>query len=60
VQLGATPGHNIGTFEVVRGSGAGGLHGLRGRGSLVATPQPDGSISSVLEADLDCDGESAD
>ena len=56
-QLGATPGHNIGTFEVVRGSGLAGLRGLHGRGSLVATPQPDGSISSVLEADLECEGD---
>ena len=57
VQLGATPGHNIGTFDVVRDSGTGGLRGLHGRGSLVATPQPDGSFPSVLEADLECDGD---
>ncbi len=56
VQMGARPGQNVGSFEIVKGSGTGGLATLRGKGKVVATPQPDGSITSVLDANLRCAG----
>ena len=55
VQLGARPGQNLGTFEVVDGSGTAGLAGLAGRGSFVATPDyATGAVSTEGRAHLRC------
>lgn len=53
-RLGAEPGKNIGTLTVVKGSGTGGLKGLTGTGSFVASPQPDGAVPSTGTARLRC------
>jgi hypothetical protein len=54
VRLGARPGHNIGTVEVVEGAGSGGLATLEGRGHVDATPHPDGTVTGSTEFNLRC------
>jgi hypothetical protein len=57
VQFGfTTEGRNTGTYEVVPGSGTGGLATIRGGGSFVTTVQPDGSVTSEFTAKFRCQG----
>jgi hypothetical protein len=49
-----TEGRNTGTFEVVPGSGTGGLVTIKGGGSFVTTVLPDGSTTSVFTAKFRC------
>jgi hypothetical protein len=50
----STLGQNTGTFEVVPGSGTGGLATMKGGGSFVSTLNPDGSSTSNFTADFRC------
>ena len=54
-ELGVTPGHNAGNFEVVANTGTAGLAGLHGHGTFLATVHTDGTITSTGHADLTCD-----
>ena len=55
VQFGfTTEGRNTGTYEVVPGSGTGGLATIRGGGSFVTTVLPDGSVTSEFTAKFRC------
>jgi hypothetical protein len=57
VQFGfTTEGRNTGTYEVVPGSGTGGLASIRGSGSFVTMVQPDGSVTSEFTAKFRCQG----
>ena len=53
-RLGVRPGVNVGTFEVIQGSGTGGLAGLTGSGSFVAHVQPDQSTLADLVLKVRC------
>ncbi|MGF1598821.1 MAG: DUF3224 domain-containing protein [Acidimicrobiales bacterium] len=55
VAMGARPGKNVGTFEVVKGSGTGGLAAAQGRGTIVATPDPaTGTVTSAGTLRVNC------
>lgn len=55
VAMGARPGQNVGTFDVVKDSGTGGLAAAQGQGTIVATPDPaTGSVTSVGTLKVNC------